>query len=299
MKKKSDPKTVECSECGNRVDYEESVGEKGSYRCNECWRESLIECQVCGEEFEEDQISSFILVKTEFAQTGDRLPGIYRIRHRPFMTSCMIGSDWLHGNDILFVDRLPEPDVKFEISGNICCGCAEKNGYVAIDKNTYGDADDSNVLRKRERRRVQSVLSDHPDMLLDLDTDAVDEDLHRWCPIPVFAPTYRPQVFLEHNGVRIYWTGGKWANWLTLRPEPSQRNCSCFMPRTTFAPSGLKTWEGINLSPDREKDRWGSYYDSGYRYGHEYDYIEAAREACRRAIDLGIITQTQAPADAR
>lgn len=289
-------KTIECSECGNEVDPEETYGTDDTPICYDCYRDSLTDCQICEEGVEEEEVSEFIVVKTEFSETGNRLPGIYRIKSRPFMTCSIIGSGWLHGGDILFIDRLPRRDSKFKISGNICCRCADP--YKPIDSRIYGASKRWDVLRRRERRRVVAVVAAHPEMLLDLETDTADADLHRWCPIPVFAPTYRPRLFLEHRGVKIYWNG-EWANWLSLRPEPSKRNATYRMARTVFSPRGLKTWEPIKLEPDRMKDQWGKYYDSGYRYGHEYDFVDAAKAACRRAIDLGLVTQTTAPDDAR
>lgn len=290
---------VTCTQCGEKVDHEESVGEKGSYLCESCYRESLTDCQLCEEGVEETEVSRYILVKTEFAETGNRLPGIYRIRQRPFMTTGLIGSSWLHGNDILFINYLPKSDHTYEISGNICNGCAENHGYPELDRRNYGLTEDRATLISRERRRVMEAIEERPEILIDLETDSLNEDLHRWVPLPVFAPTFRERLFLAYKDVRIYWTCGRWATWLSLRPEPSYRNTSCMPSGVIFAPSGLKTWEPIPLRPDRKKDPLGHYYDTGYRYGNEYDYIEAAKGACIRAIDQGLITSTHAPENAR
>lgn len=288
-----------CTECGNESDFENGIGENESFRCYDCYRASLTDCMLCEEGVEEDQVSPYIVVKTEFAETGGRLPGIYRIRQRPFMTSAMIGGGWIHGGDVLFIDRLPKADAFFEISGNICFGCAEKHGYPSADSRVYGRTKDTEILRRKERRHVQGVVAEHPEMLRDLETDAVDEDFQRWCPLPVFAPTYHELLFLDHHGVRVFWTGGRSVTWLTIRPEPRFRNTSCFPGGIIFAPTGLKTWEPIKLDPNRSKDRHGKYFDDGYRYGSEHDFIEAARQACIRAIDKGLITTTHAPEDAR
>lgn len=131
---KPDPKTATCSECGNEDDFENGVGDAESFLCYDCYRESLTDCALCQEGVEEEQVSPYIVVKTEFAETGNRLPGIYRIRRKPFMTSCMIGSGWIHGRDILFIDRLPRADACFEISGNICVQCAEDHAYRLTDR---------------------------------------------------------------------------------------------------------------------------------------------------------------------
>ena len=282
-----------CSSCGDDLTEDDGI----SGECYECYRESLTDCMLCEESVEEGEVSPYIVVKTEFAKTGDRLPGIYRIVSRPFMTSCLIGAGWLHGDDLLFIDRLPGPDDSYEISGHICNGCAKRRGYQRINSRAYGKAKGHKALSSLERQRVMAVLKKHPEMLLDLDTDTIDEDLQRWVPIDISLPSYRPLLFLEHKSVRIYWTHKGWATWLTLRPEPSFRGK--YTPGLVFTATGLKTWEGIPLDPNRAKDRWGSYYDTGYRYGHEHDFIHAARAACIRAIDQGLITPTHAPEDAR
>ena len=284
---------IECSSCGNEVEDDDLVGDE----CYDCYKDSLTDCQICGEGFEDSEISPFILVKTEFAETGNRIPGIYRVRRRPFMTSGLIGSSWLHGDDLLFIDQLPEPDAHWDISGNICNECSQKNEYARIDQETYGQNDSTKRLSELEQKRVLEVVSAHPKMLRDLETDELDEDLQRWCQMPSDLPTYHPRLFCEHQGVCIYWTSERYANWLTLRPEPSFRGR--YDAGLVFAPTGLSTWEKIPLDPNRAKDRCGNYYDTGYRYGHEHDYLEAARSACIRAIEQGLITKTHAPEDAR
>jgi hypothetical protein len=72
-----------------------------------------------------------------------------------------------------------------------------------------------------------------------------------------------------------------------------------YKPGLVFAPTGLKTWQDVPLDPNRMKDHNGDYYDEGYRYGYEPDYIAAAKDACRRAIDAGLITRGHAPEDAQ
>lgn len=70
-------------------------------------------------------------------------------------------------------------------------------------------------------------------------------------------------------------------------------------PGIVFAPTGLATWQDVPLDPNRTKDHNGDYYDEGYRYGYEIDFITAAKDACRRAIDAGLITRGRAPEDAQ
>jgi hypothetical protein len=116
------------------------------------------------------------------------------------------------------------------------------------------------------------------------------------------TPRSRSRLFLEHKGIRIYYThtprkkGTNYATWLSMRAD-TKRNC--YKPGIVFAPTGLKTWLGVPLDQNRMKDHNGHYYDDGYRYGHEADYVEAAKAACRRAIDAGMITKGHAPEDAQ
>lgn len=304
-----DPETIICHQCGMETPFDESlgaeIGDDGKWQdvCRECYDEIVEACQICGrDDVMPSNVSEFIVVKTELADTASRLPGIYKIKHRPFLSIPMIGSGSLHASDVVFVDRLPRRDSKFEISGHTCNECAKP--YASKFEAVYGKVRPARNFRRdpmeeRERIHAAATVADNPDMLRDLEIDTADEDLQRWCPLPVFATTYHEQLFLEHKGVRVYWTSRGSANWLTMRPEPSFRNTSYWPPGIVFAPSGLKTWEDIQLDPDRRKDQWGAYYDTGYRYGHEHDYLNAARAACIRAIDQGLITTRHAPEDAR
>ena len=115
----------------------------------------------------------------------------------------------------------------------------------------------------------------------------------------------RSRLFLEHKGVRIYWThtprkrGKNYATWLSMRADTKTVGHWGHGPGIVFAPTGLKTWQDVPLDPNRRKDHNGHYYDGGYRYGYEPDYIAAAKDACIRAIDEGLITRGHAPEDAQ
>ena len=111
----------------------------------------------------------------------------------------------------------------------------------------------------------------------------------------------RSRLFLEHNGVRIYWPSNRKhdATWLSMRADTKLRGGTGYKNGVVFAPTGLKTWQDVPLDPNRMKDHNGDYYDEGYRYGQEHDFIEAAKAACRRAIDAGLITRGHAPEDAQ
>lgn len=307
-------KPYECPCCGNETPYEENYWVEGydSGVCRECHDDEVDTCQLCGDDdVQKSQVSRYIVVKTELADTDRRLPGIYRVKHYPFLSIPIIGGGSMHGSDVLFIDRLPRPDREFEISGHICAKCAAP--YEVADKEFYGRVEARvaackqswkyNWLWHRERERVSRSVAAHPEMLRDLEEDYQYSlsELRKLWGFSVFAPTWNEYVFLEHSGVKIYWTDEErdWANWLTMRPEPRYRSHSCHPPGIVFAPRGLATWEKIPLRPDRSKDAHGHYYDTGYRYGNEQDFITAAEAACRRAIDAGIITRGRAPEDAR
>lgn len=272
-------KTVACWKCGERIDREDSYpletdSRKWVNACEECYRDSLTDCTLCEDGVEGSRVSDFILVKAEFGVTGDRPPGIYRTLDRPFYTAGLIGSGWLTGYQILFVDRLPKADEEWEISGHICTDCAKP--YEAKLEAAYGPTLPKTFDGSRweiEKAHTRNVILANPDMLRDLECDANDHD---WLDIKKLydlpdLPTFHEWLFVEHKGVKVFRTIKGWASWLTLRPEPTYRN-SHKQTMLLFAPSGLPTYED----------------DGVYHYGKS-DKLPMA--AVKAAIDAGILTQ--------
>lgn len=292
---------TECESCHADLDTEEIENphedEDGDVICDNCYRDSLVDCQICEDGHEANDMSQFILVKAELAETGNRIPGVYTRTDRTTMMHCMLGSTELLGGNILFIEQLPWRDDVIEISGEICKQCAEKRCYNVLKNAAYGLETNGQKLAELEKKRVLEVVTQSPEILQDLDTDTLDEKILRWCDLPSDKPTYWPLIFLDYKGVKIYSTIKNNSTWLTIRPEPSFRGK--YTPGLVFTATGLSTWEPIKLDPNRTKDPGGNYYDTGYRYGHESDQMEACREACRKAIDLGLITQKEAPKNAR
>lgn len=254
-----------CDSCGSQLgaddgywheDYDKDV-------CDECYRDETNTCQICGEENTmPSDLSPFILVKGEFGVTGDRLPGIYRILERPFMMSCIIGSDSLEGGKVLFVNRLPTRDDDYDISGHICKACAKP--YSKTFKEVYGSDGKRrldflrgswNVANRTrygdwlERRHVHDTINSHPEMLYDLECEPNDyhwQDCFRFYQLGDERPendrpwsqeivcrhkTWRDWLALEHRGIKMYFVTDsnadygayKWKT-LSLRPEPSFRD---------------------------------------------------------------------------
>lgn len=301
------PETLECKCCGNEVDYEETYHLDGTGDvCRECYDQEIETCQLCGDtDVQEKQISDFILCKAELSTTAKRPPGIYRVLSYPFMTSSMLGGGWIHGYDVLFIDKLPKADEHYEISGKICTNCAAP--YEAKRKQAYGRRPLAKFRFDKkgweaERAHTRATILANPDILRDLECDA-DEwgDLQELYDLPEL-PTYHEWVFLEHRGVKVYYAGYKSSDsWMTLRPEPRFRTNGHGMD--AFAISGLPNWKkhhdahetaaahslqrtfrNIDKPPRSlaEHKRWLSPYDTDRAI---------AKAVTIEAIELGYITQ--------
>lgn len=307
MKKKNT-----CDSCGTECDREsEGLWAEGYDNvCRECYDEIVKTCQLCdSDDVMPSDVSEYILVKTEFAPSHPaKPPGIYRILSRPFMMSCIIGTDSLFSNDVLFIDKLPKRDSEYEISGHICKECAKP--YMSVYMNAYRYrpdlepimADYSGCKDRTERwhallqytrqgwiiqrEHTRKVIMDNREMLRDLECDADDSDwtdLQELYELPKL-PTYHEWLFLEHKGVRVFRRYDHDSAWLTLRPEPLYRNQyyrdnDCVI----FDASDLPTW------PRQVYQSWS------YSYGH--DDPDRSRQAVIDAIEHGIITPTKITKD--
>lgn len=289
----NDHKT-ECDRCGCEMREDEGYWAEGHDNvCSECYHAIVETCQLCGDDdVMPSGVSEFILVKNELARTATRLPGIYRIKRRPFLCIPMIGGGSLLGADVVFVDRLPKPDREYEISGHVCKKCAQS--YAKRFRAIYGDVSDRtkqrggkyfNPMCERERVRVASVARRHPTMLRDLEEDAaytLAELRQRWDLPRVKA--WHDWLLLEHKGVKVYaiYPGDRYGDsWLSLRPEPRYRNDRCREPGVIFCASGLPTYP-----------QWG-YEANRDTYHNHYDYArQHSRPAIIAAIDRGLLTQT-------
>lgn len=100
-----DENTIECNECGIRVNYEysRSFGEDDEVcYCEKCYRHLAVMCEDCGEEFHRDDIE----------EVGDKV----------FCTSCSF--HWIECDDC--GDAVHEDDIK-EVKGKELCGhCAKE-----------------------------------------------------------------------------------------------------------------------------------------------------------------------------
>lgn len=289
--------TVECEECGTtlRIDHDSiDSTDKHENLCRECFHEYVDTCQLCGDaEVYPSAVSKFIVVKTELAREN-MPPGIYMVLTRPFLLIPLIGGGSITDYAVLFIDKLPKTDRHFEISGHICAECAKP--YEATFHAAYGglsaEAIDKRVFAKSkpqvpgkydlESARMREVILANPDMLRDLDEGP--KYRYRWdtirkrCGLTDDMPTYHEYIFVEHKGVRIYYSwvpepepyraayGVGWLTWQPYNRSNGHRDCFCPSGLPTYVPSG--------------KD---SYYD--------YERTERERAACIAAIDAGILTQ--------
>lgn len=298
-----EPETILCNECGNETPFDESlgaeVGKLGQWKdvCRDCYNEIVTTCQLCGEDAMPSDVSEFILCKAELSTTAARPPGIYRVAHRPFLSIPLIGSGSLHGNDVLFVDKLPKPDREYDISGHICHKCAIP--YHKIFKRVYRirkslapamiemrgckgrEAKWMAVLtgsRKGwdiQKNYTRKTILANPDMLRDLESSPCPKwgewaDIKKHYDLPDGLPTYHDWLFVEHKGVKVYRCYEESTGWLALNPDPEFRNSHKSSP-LIFAASGLPTWK----SPPE------------YRYEHPKE----DRQAVIDAIDQGILRQ--------
>ncbi len=284
-----------CGNCGCDVDEDETVWIDSQEVCDECYYELTSECQLCRERYEDRYISRFILVKAELGSTDRRPPGIYWVASRPFLSVPLIGSGSLHGSDVVFVDKLPEFDRAYEISGYICKGCAKRRRYESNLRHVYGKRKLKSYDPERwikERRYTRRVILANPNMLRDLECDTTHEDendrhlsyanANDWNDIKKLyglpdLPTFHEWLFVEHQGVRVYKTcfsyGSCDPGWLSISPEPRFRSgAGCLFPQT-FAASSLPTHVP---------------YDSQRSFYYGYD---DAMKAVKLAIEQGFLKQ--------
>lgn len=308
MKTKTEPETetIECEQCGCEIDEDHGCysTDKHSYVCDECYRDYVKTCQLCdNEDVMPPDVSEFILVKNELAGRSQP-PGIYLILSRPFILGCMIGSDSLLENDVLFVDRLPKPDAQYEISGNICKKCARR--YQRIFRTAYKGRTAKRLHYAKDKwqiegQRMRNVILRHKEMLRDLECDIRDRDadghhlsyadagswkeLKKRCNLPDGIHTYHERVFVEHQGVKIYYCGysdGRDAGWLTWHPEPRFRHNG----------HGPDCFSATSLSTYRESKAADASYS-------DYRQKQWERAAVIKAIEQGILKQEGPTVDPR
>lgn len=274
-----------CYQCGTPTRPDDMLGAECTPRgrwkdvCQECYHDIVCTCQVCGDtDVMPSDVSDFTLLKAELATTGTRPPGIYRIRSRPFMTSSMLGGGFIHGYDLVFVDRLPKPDHKCEISGHVCAKCAVN--YAAKFQAAYGCEIEAlkafdKASWEKERQHTRATILANPDMLRDL--ECTPDEWSRWADLkelydlPDMA-TYHEWLFLEHKGVRVFRCYRGSSSWLALDPDPKYRD-GRYGHALIFDASSLPTWY-------RDCDE------------HRYEHPVEDRRAVIAAIEQGILTQS-------
>lgn len=311
---KESEEMIECHDCGSEVPEEESygaeTGKRGEWHdvCRDCYDDIVSDCQLCGaSDVMPSDVSEFIVVKHELAQTDTLPPGVYLVLSRPFLSIPMIGSGSIFGSDVLFIDRLPVPDHQVEISGHICRKCAP--AYRATYNRAYRIR--PNLRRffikqypgcKTEREKwhaflkytrwgqqlvsghIRRTLVKHPQIIRDLECSP---DSYRWMELKNAyrlpdLKTYNEWPLLTHNGVTVYkmyqddTTGD---SWLTLRPEPKFRTHGG-ANGTTFCASSLPTCPQFD-------------YDAPENKGHNHDhhYRIHSIPAIKAAIEQGFIRQ--------
>lgn len=312
MKTELPVESKKCAHCGCEVDFESegmTVWDKqGNCEdvCSHCYDEHVLTCQICGEEVMPHEVSSYIVVKVELGECShpNDLPGIYRVRHRPFMSVPMIGSPSLHSGDLLFVDVLPKPDDWFDISGYTCRQCAKR--YDAIYWQAYAKAfADEKIKRRAQRssyrlkrgwfpvaaaqnRRITAAFTKHPERLMDLECDPdelADEYGHVILPR---VKTYHDYVALQHKGVTVYRCylsdQERYSGWLLLRPEPRYRGmCSGSCYHNGEKLDGQVLFSACNLPTWKKPKDWPCH--------SSYDSERSAKQAILDAIDQGLLRQ--------
>lgn len=288
-------KKLLCHECGTDLSENTMLGAEVDGKdvdvCESCYSDIISVCQLCSEDTQPSHVSEYILVKAELGGTSTRPPGIYRILSRPFLSIPMIGSGSMHASDVLFIDRLPEFDEKYDISGHICTKCASR--FVEKCADIYGrrklkSYDETQWKCEREHTR-QTILS-YPDLLRDLECDQANYapdgshldyananqwlGLKRLYDLPDGLPTFHEWLFVEHHGLKVFSSyRGRDPSWFSLSPEPRFRHGAGRLFPTTFAASSLPTHEP---------------YDSSRQYYHGN---RLAREAIVKAIEMGLVRQ--------
>jgi hypothetical protein len=268
----------ECQRCGQELDEGEGYWAEGweSDVCEECFLDTVVTCQLSGEEdVMPSDVSPFIVVKTELCTP----PGIYRVLRRPFLLCAMVGGTSLMRHSVRFVAPLPRPDHTFEISGNICRKAAEP--YRKLYRKIYGtkawgQGAYGRHLDKIEHAHIRATILANPDMLRDLECDKDHYkflDLREDYDLPDGLPTYHEWLAVEHKGVKVFFSyRDLWDSWFTLSPLPKHRYCRGER-RLTFAATCLPTWKSDG------RDRF-------YR-----DHRSCSTKAIIAAIDAGLLTQ--------
>ena len=302
----------ECAHCGCELDLDsEGMGiwdKDGNSEdvCSQCYDEHVLTCQICGEQVMPHEAGSCIVVKLELGECAHpcSLPGIYRVRRRPFLSVPIVGSPSLHPDSLLFVDVLPKPDDDFEISGHTCRQCAKR--YDAIYWQAYAKAFADAKLKRRaqrssyrlkrgwwpveaaQRRRITEAFTKHPERLMDLECE-LDElaDDYGHVILPR-AKTYHDYVALQHRGVTIYKSylseHERYSGWLLLRPEPRFRR----MSQGSFYHDG-KNLDGSVMFSAGSLPTWQQPKD--WPYHSNYDSEQSAKRAIIDAIDQGLLRQ--------
>lgn len=297
----------ECAICGCDIDESDACYLNGEGDCcPSCFNEHSHTCQLCEEDgLGEDDLSPFILVKTELANcmSRARFPGIYRrINRGAFMSVPMIGSPTVWAYEVAFVATLPKGDDHYDISGHICKACAPR--YERIYKRVYEYApqprpvpffsvDSHWPLEKKHTRRA--VLRDRR-ALRNLETH-IDptwrhcrtSDLLSLYGLPRNLKTWSDWIALSYKSVTIYSlhrrTGDDLEGWLTLSPHPSYRNWGWWSRKLNehliFCASGLPTYPQKQREPD----------DTEWRYESRYEKAVKSRQAIIAAIDAGLLRQ--------
>lgn len=285
MKTKEAPtKTCECAHCGSTIEEDESYGIQTSRHkweevCNSCELDLQQTCQITKEEIDPAEVSRFVVLKTEAAETMGFLPGIYRTLDNGFYTGCLLGSGWMNRRSLLWIAPLPKPDETYDISGHICRSAAVP--FAKIWRKTYGAAglkaaatlrhkeapkydkwdqrhpSTQNRQRRAEWFHARKTVLENPDILRNLECDQTDtdeegnhipyadnshwKDVQEALALPDGLPTYHEWVFVEHKGTKVYYAGYKGADsWMTLDPEPKARSNG--HGPNCFAISGLPNW---------------------------------------------------------
>jgi len=243
------PTSIDCASCGSTIEDPESGGaywheDFDGDVCWDCYHDNVDTCVLCGDDdLMPSQVSPYILVKHELAQSAGRPPGIFRILSRPFLSIPLIGSGSMHDRDVAWIDRLPQPSHHYDISGHICRKCAapyertwKRHYQYAPRLKPQGPHKARNRVRVAgqrhyanhrqyhwyphdlwhiERARTRRALRQHPEILRDiehpriLNTDTGYEcreirDLERLYSLRIRCRTWHEWLAFEHQGVKIY-----------------------------------------------------------------------------------------------
>lgn len=93
-----------CDQCGDEILDEEPFEEDGETLCTDCWHDEYqFTCCGCEEYGYIADQHNFVVV---FEECGVE-PGLYCVKEKPYFTSAMIGSGWLHSSALELVVPLP------------------------------------------------------------------------------------------------------------------------------------------------------------------------------------------------